>query len=186
MRKIILFGISVVCVLISLIILFYSIGRTSLAGIAIFPMWFAMASFDPVTGESSLPIVAMVLFAFELLFVYMNFYFIKTVLKWSISFSYRLKNNIAFVLNALAFVSIIISALLVFTALTVKNKTGFIFFEALKPAFKYEENKQLFLSNLWVILTFLSAAFLIYLNIRFIKGVKQKFRQKNVQIADQQ
>jgi hypothetical protein len=179
MRKIVLFGISTICVLISLVILIYSIGRTSLVGIAIFPMWFALSSFDPVTGQSGPPFAAIVLFGFELLFVYMNFYFIKTVLKWSISFSNRLKNNIAIVLNALSIVSIIISVLLVYTSLTSKDPNAFIFYEALKPAFEYEENKQLFLSNLWVILAFLSAAFLMYLNIRFIKWFIQKLKQKN-------
>jgi hypothetical protein len=185
MRKIVLFGISAVCVLISLIILTYSIGRTSLAGIAILPMWAAMASFDPVTGEFDLPIVAILLFGFELLFVYMNFYFLKTVLKWSISFSNRLKNNIAIVLNALSFGSIFISVILAFTTITREERSGFVFLEAVRPAFKYEENQQLFLSNSWVILTFLSAAFLIYLNIRFIKWLIQKFRQKNVQTVEQ-
>ncbi|ANX13728.1 hypothetical protein ABE41_017095 [Fictibacillus arsenicus] len=184
MRKIVLFGISVICVLVSLIILIYSIGRTSLVGIAVFPLWIAMASFDPVTGESSLPIAAMVLFGFELLFVYMNFYFIKTVLKWSISFSNRLKNNIAVVLNALSFISIVISVLLVFTTLTSNTPNGFVIYGALQPAYKYEETN-LFLSNLWVIFTFLSAAFLIYLNIRFIKWLRHKMKENNVQTVEQ-
>lgn len=184
MRKIVLFGISAVCVLISLLILINSIGRTSLVGIAVFPLWFAMASFDPVTGESGFPFLAMVLFGFELLFVYMNFYFIKTVLKWSISFSNRLKNNISAVLKPLSFVSIVISAMLVITTLTSKTPNGFVIYGALQPAFKYEETN-LFLSNLWVIFTFLSAAFLIYLNIRFIKWLLQKLRQKNLQTIEQ-
>jgi hypothetical protein len=184
MRKIVLFGISAVCVLVSLIILIYSIGKTSLVGIAVLPMWFTLASFDPVTGESSLPIAAMVLFGFEILFVYMNFYFIKTVLKWSISFSNRLKNNIATLLNALSFVSVVISVILVITALTSKTPNGFVIYGALQPAYKYEETN-LFLSNLWVIFTFLSAAFLIYLNIRFIKWLRHKMKENNVQTVEQ-
>lgn len=184
MRRIVLFGISIICVLISLGILFYSIGKTSLVGIAVFPMWFMFASFNPVTGQTGFSIVALLLFALELLFVYMNFYFIKTVIKWSISFSTRLKNNMVILLNALAFLSIFISAALIISTLIRKDSSFFVFYESLSPAFKYEETN-LFLSNLLLILTFLSAAFLIYLNIRFIKWVIHRLRSRMVQLIEQ-
>ncbi|MED1862457.1 hypothetical protein P4V41_03130 [Fictibacillus nanhaiensis] len=184
MRRIVLFGISIVCVLVSLGILFYSIGKTSLVGITVFPMWFMFASFNPETGQSGFPIVSLLFFAFELLFVYMNFYFIKTVLKWSISFSTRLKNNMGVLLNVLSFISIFISVALVLTTLNRKDMSFFVFYESLSPAFKYEETN-LFLSNLLLILTFLSAAFLIYLNIRFIKWITHRLKNKKIQLIEQ-
>ncbi|MET3726988.1 hypothetical protein ABID52_000569 [Fictibacillus halophilus] len=184
MRRIVLFGISIVCVLVSLGILFYSIGKTSLVGIAVFPMWFMFASFNPETGQTGFPIVSLLLLAFELAFVYMNFYFIKTVLKWSISFSTRLKDNMVFLLNVLSFLSIFLSVTLIISTLIRKDSSFFVFYESLSPAFKYEETN-LFLSNLLLILTFLSAAFLIYLNIRFIKWVTHRFRGRKGHLIEQ-
>jgi hypothetical protein len=66
-----------------------------------------------------------------------------------------------------------------------KTPNGFVIHGALQPAYKYEETN-LFLSNLWVIFTFLSAAFLIYLNIRFIKWLKHKIKENNAQTVEQQ